>query len=352
MGAITGAQTYAGLVLGAISDSWGTAKAASTGDGFRAEISPSFDVQQLTTIAIGGGAIMTPESYKGRETPVVSLSTDLGFENGSDKILAQFFGYGATPTEVTGGQGDYRHRLLLSETANQVYLTFGYETTSAKTIELPTCATRSITIAFDETHNIINLDAELLGSKVELNSAVNTNAVLEATTVADNEPVIIKLEDKFWLNAEADGALDSGDQLDIVSYSLNLTRPQDFIGNVKGSAGNAEPAISDVTAGTLTVTFQQLNDHTFFDAWAAGTKFKCKLTALGSQIGSGTNKEFSVYCPSLKLVTAPDYPINEAGFNPVTLEFTILAASANPTGMNSTYPYIEIVNERSTAYVA
>lgn len=352
MTAITGAQINAGLALNATTDAWGTAKATGAGNGIRAEIAPSIDVQQLSLRPIGGGAIMTPDSYAGRQTPVVNLTADLGFQNGTDRLLAQFFGYSPTPSEVTGGQGDYRHQMLLSETANQVYTTFAYEDTTTTTIELPTASVRSITLSFSETHAIINLEAELLGSKVEISSAVNTNAVLAGCTIPDSEPTIIKLEDKFWINAESGDALDSGDQYDIVSYTLVLTRPQDFIGNVKGSAGNAAPQINDVTSGTLTVTVQQVADHTYHAAWAAGTKYKCKLTSLGSVIAAGTNKEVSIFVPSMKLVSFPDHQQTEAGFNSMTLEFTIFAATAAPTGMASIYPYVEIVNTRTTAYVA
>jgi hypothetical protein len=72
----------------------------------------------------------------------------------------------------------------------------------------------------------------------------------------------------------------------------------------------------------------------------------------GTQIGSGVSKSFAVYLPKMILVTEPQYALTDPGTNTLALNFRLLKASSNPTGMNSTYPYFEIVNALSTSFLA
>lgn len=352
MARITGSQTKSIYVLGETTDTYGVANAASTGDKIRGNIATAYAVQELIKNPIGGGLNMQDDIIAGRLTPAVTISGDLGFQTGTDKIAAQFFGASTAPAEQTATEADYMHRLTLNPTTNNVYGTFAYELTSDKVAELPSVACRTFTTSFTQTTELVQFSAELLGNDLILDTSVNTNAVIAAATASDTECVIVKFEDSFWINEEAGAALDSGDQLNILSYTRTLTRPQDFSGLVKGSAGNPEPLADSLITGTLAVTLESLDDITFYEAWLAGTTYKCKLDVQGSQINDGDNKTWAEYCPRMKLVQPPQYTITESGFNSVSLTFVLLEATANPTGMNSVRPYVEVTNGRSTAYIA
>lgn len=352
MTAITGYQSNAVMVLGTTGGTYGTAVAASTGDKIIGTVNDGTTAQELQRSAIGSGAPMRTETRKGRVTPVATLAGDLGFRNGYDKALAQFFGTASSPAEQTVGQADYMHRLTMNASANPFFNTFAYKLASGDTVEFPSAAIRSVTTSFSEVQSYLQCSLEILGNKYEIASAVNTQSVVDAATLQETELVVVTEDQDFWLDTEASGALASGDQFNIISYSRTLTRPQDFIGNVRGAAGNDRPVISDLIVGTLTVELQWLADKTYFTAWDAGTLFKSKMNFEGTQIGSGVNKAFIEYNPRMVLVQKPSYNITEAGFNPVTLEFVLLKADSNPTGMNSTYPYTEIINGRSTTYVS
>lgn len=352
MARITGSQTKAVYVLGEIADNWGTANEAGAGDRIRGTITPAYSVQELIKNPIGGGLNMQDDIIAGRLTPAVTIAGDLGFQNGPDKIAAQFFGTSAISAEITATEGDYRHTLTLNPTTNNVYGTFAYDLVSDETAELPTVACRTFSTSFTQTTELVQFSAELLGSDLILDSAVNDTAAIAAATAGDSECVIVKFEDSFWINTQADGALDSGDQMNILSYNRTLARPQDFSGLVKGSAGNPEPLADSLITGTLAITLESLDNITFYEAWLAGTTYKCKLLVSGSQINDGVAKSWAEYCPRMKLVQPPAYNVTESGFNSVSLTFVLLEASANPTGMASTRPYVEIVNTKATTYVA
>jgi hypothetical protein len=349
---ITGTQTKAILKLGTQATAYGTAVAGGTGDRIRGNISPSYQSQELTKNPIGSGLTMQDDVIKGRLTPTVTLAMDLGFQNGADKLAAQFFSTTSSPAEQNAGKSDYLHRFTMNVAPNNVFATFAYELTTAKVAELPSCAVRSFATSFGGTNEIVQLSAELLGNDLVLDSATNTNATISSATVADSECVIVKLEDQFLLNTESGDALDSGDQFNIVSYSRTINRPQDFSGQVKGSAGNPKPLADEMITGTLSVTLEALDDISLFEAWDAETSYKCALIIEGSATASGgDNRSWAEYTPRMKLVQAPQYNVTDSGYNSVTLNFVIMQASANPTGMSSTLPYVELINTKSTNYI-
>lgn len=352
MARITGAQTRAVYKNGTTGTSFGTAVAGGTGDRIRAMVTPSLSSQELAKNPIGGGLTLIDNVIAGRLTPSVSLAMDLGYRNGPDQICAQFFGTCSAPAEQTASQADYLHRLTMNSTANAIFGTFAYELLSDKVAEFPSTACRSITTQFGGTHEIVKFTAELLGNDYKLDSSTNTNATIASATEADTECAIVKYEDAFWINEASGDALDSGDQFNIVSYQRTLTRPQDFSGLVKGSAGNPRPLVDEIATGMLTVTLEALEDITMFTGWTAGTFYKCLMNIEGTRIGTGLYKTWNEYTPYMKLVQAPKYDTTDSGFNQVTLNFVLMQRSASPTGMNSGLPYLEIVNGRSAAYIA
>jgi hypothetical protein len=353
MARIKGSESYAVMVMGDTGGVYGTAEAAGAGDRIACKTAPAITSQLLSKNPVGTGQVMAPQSIVGRKTPVVTLSGDVGYRNGFDKVLAQFFGTSSAPAEQTPTKGDYMHRLTLNTTGNYVKNTFAYLLASGDTLEFPSAMTRSIGINIPEVHAIAQYTAEILGNKAELSSAVNTAAVVTAATISDSEVAVAIEDSDFWINVSSAGALSGSDQVNITSYNLTLTRPQDFIGNIKGTPGNAVPVETDVVSGTLTITFQELTDKAYYTAWEAETVYKSKLKLEGSIISAGSvNRAVSIYLPLMKLENAPEYQTTEAGYNTVTLNFTLFAASAAPTGMSSVYPYVELINTRTTTYVA
>lgn len=352
MASITGAQTKAGVK---IASTWGTAVACGAGNSFAGEISPTFNVSEITSRQIGSGAYMLSTATRGSVIPTISLTADLGYRNNCDVLLAQFMGTSGAPTEVTIGQSDYKHTLTFNSTLNAKYVTLAFESSSATTMEFPTCAVTSVGIATTAVPGYLDFTAELLANTVELSSSTNTNATLANCTFTEGTPelVAVDLVDKFRTNAQSGSAVGSGDQYNITGFNLSLNRPQEVIAEIKGSAGNSAPLATDLFDGTFSIDVKELADHAYYTIWSAETARKALIQIEGTQIGTGTNKSFSIYLPRMLLVTEPTYALTDQGTNTLSMEFRLLKAATAPTGMTaSTYPYFEIVNGLSTSLLA
>jgi hypothetical protein len=283
------------------------------------------------------------------------LTADLGYRNNCDVLLAQFMGTSGAPTEVTVGQSDYKHTVTFNTTLNAKYVTLAFESSSATVMEFPTCAVQSIGIATTSVPGYLDFTAELLANTVELSSATNTNATLANCTFTEGTPelVAVDLVDKFRTNNQSSGAVGAGDQYNITGFNLSLNRPQEIIAEIKGAAGNSAPLGTDLFDGTFSIDVKELADHAYYTIWSAETARKALIEVEGTQIGSGTNKRFSIYLPRILLVTEPQYALTDQGTNALSMEFRLLKAATAPTGMTgSTYPYFEIVNGLSTSLLA
>lgn len=352
MARITGSQTKAIYKNGLIATAFGTAVAGVAGDRIRASISPSIQAKELSRNPIGAGLLMNDNVFVGRITPTIKLDMDLGYRNGADQICAQFFSTSTAPAEQTASQLDYLHRFTMNQVANTMYGSLAYEMADANVAEFPSCAVTSITTSFSEASEIVKFQADLLGNAFVTNSVINTNATIASATALDTECTIVNFEDRFWIGASSGGALSGSNALSIMSYTRTLTRPQKISGLIKGSTGNPAPLVDEVATGTLSVTLESLADLTYFSAWTAETVYKCRMNIEGTQIGTGVNKAWNEFTPYMKMVQAPVYNITDSGFNSVTLNFVILQGTANPTGMNSALPYLEVINSRATNYIA
>jgi hypothetical protein len=352
MARITGAQTKLGIRLGATGTAHGTSVVCGTGHLVPFDsLTWAENAGELTNSPNGLGKVMHSDAIRGAVEPSWSITKKMGYQDGADALLAQIMGTSGSPAEQTVGEADYLHTMTLNPTANAVHATIAWQSSSSTSIELPSATVETITITAENPPSYVSFTASGKANKVELSSTNNDYSDLNSVTLTDDEEIVSDKDDSFWINAESGGALSSSDLVSITRYVLTLNRPQNFVHEYRGTAGNVATLASDLINGTLSVTLRGLADHTYLTAAQAGTSYKCKFSFVGSQIGAGDNKELAIYIPKMKLIVNPDAPISGSGENPVTLNFKILAATANPTGMSSTYPYFTLLNGRSTAYV-
>lgn len=335
-----------------IASTWGTAVAGGAGDKLVAEITHSMNETVLNARAVGSGNSMITSATRGNEKPTVNVTGDVGYRNCFDILLAQFMGTSGAPSEQTASQADYLHTITYNTTRNAKYVTLAYESGTATVHEFPTCTATGVSLRTTDVPGYLEYSVDLVANKLELSTAINTNAVIAAATQTDTALAAVAFDDDFWINATSGGAVSSGDQFNITSFELNLLSPQESANEIKGSAGNGSPIATDLFSGTLTITVKELADHTYYTYFTNETNLKCKFQVEGAQIGSGVNKQVNVYIPQMQLIGAPSYAPTAPGVNAVTYTFTISKASSNPTGMSSTYPYFTIVNGLSTSLLA
>jgi hypothetical protein len=351
MASISGSQTNAGVK---VATTWGTAVAAGTGNRWVGEINPSFNTSELIARSIGSGAYMTANRTRGAYKPTASITGDLGYRNNCDVIIAQFMGTSGAPVEATGAQGDYVHTITFNSTLNAKYLTFAYETSSTTTQELSTCSTSRIGIKTTSVPGYLEFSADLLAYDIALSSSTNTNATLAATTFTEGTPELVACDysDAFRTNAQSAGSIATGNLYSITSMAFDMSRPQETIPEIKGSSGLSAPVGTEKADGSLEIQVKELADHAYYTIWSAETAQKASIDIQGTTIASGTNKTFKILMPRLLLVEAPTYAVTSEGTNGLTLKFGFAKASANPTGMTSTYPYFLITNTLATSLLA
>lgn len=348
MAAITGAAAKMGLKK---ATTWGTAVACGAGNQFIAEVSPSMNVQELTARAIGSGKYMDYDATIANFVPTFGLVGDFGYNNNWPLLFASFFQTAAISAELTSSQGDYRHTLTMA-TSLSTYLTLAYENTSTTTMEAPTASVRSIGLKTTSVPGYLEASGELLANTASLTSSTNTNATLANVTNPDSELVAARFTDDFYIET-AGGTISSADQYNVTGWQLDLQRPMEIIPEITNSAGNGVPRIEGLINGTFTANVKELADTTYYTVWTAETIKKGQVICTGTQIGSGSYKSITVYMPKMKLIDAPDNPFTSAGINPLTLKFKLLVAASSESGMTgSLYPYIEIINSRTTALLA
>jgi hypothetical protein len=345
MASISGSNASAAIQ---IATTWGTAVAAGAGDKLTGEIAFSANGTILESRTIGSGAYMRSNFTRGAYIPTATFTGDMGFRNNCDTIIAAFMGTSGAPTEVTASQADYRHTITFNSALNARYVSLGFTDTSSTSQEIPTAAVRSIGIKSTSVPGYVDFTAEFLGNSIVFPGVTNTYAAVVAATSTDSELVAADFSDAFRTNAQSGASIATGNLYSITGFDFSMTRPQDIIAEIKGSAGLSAPISSAVAEGSFNVTVKELADQAYYTIWSAETAQKASIDIQGTQIGTGTNKTFLLNIPRLLLVQEPQYSLSSDGINTLGLNFNLAVASANPTGMTSTYPYFVITNGLAT----
>lgn len=349
MPAITGSEARIGIER---APNWGTAALCATGDlltGFT--LAPAEGTEVLSVPPIGSGQVVATTQDRGRVAPSVSIAGPMGYDNPANVAIAALFG-GASVINLGGGA--FAHSILINANpTNYVTVAAQLHSASNGAVEFPTALPTRAALSFPEPVDYIQATIDMLGSEFKISGTTNTYATLNSATEALATRITWDLNDTLSINAQTGADFVGSDVVPVSNCELVFERPSEFVYEAKGTAGLSAPvSVGDEPfIATMTCTFRTLADFTYFAAHQAGTEYKARLRKVGPTLGS-TNYTLEVYFPRLKIVEAPDTGLNEPGNNPLTVVFKALAASTNPTGMINRLPYIRIINNRSTAYLA
>lgn len=345
----TGADTLIGWTLSSI---WGTATEAGAGNKLPVEsFSFSNNTTELSANDIGDGNDMISSSTYGTTNPDGSITAKMFYDGPSVESLALLFGDAAV---ASSGDG-YKHTITYDPDRSDLYATIAYEATAADAAELETGLpyTSSVVATPNDylRHTFSTLGNDVVYEPDE--TTVNTVSTLANVTLADSNRIVVRPSDGIWINAQAGGALSSSDCEPFTDLTMNYNRGLEIVPEVRCSAGNGIPRSSGEMPFMvdLPISFRSLSKMDYFNAVKAEEEFKAKFTVTGPLIAGTTYYSISFYFPRLKIVVDPASSLDNTAENPYSLTFKALVASANPTGMSSTYPYIEVVNARSTAYL-
>ena len=347
MVARSGASSVIGFSLNSIIDS---TIAATTGEKCLVEsIEGTAGTTVLERSPIGSGLIVQDRIDAGATNPTVTISKGMDFNGPAVAMLAQMFG-----TEiVTGlGSGGYVHSILLNANLNTNYGCVAYHSDSASVHEFRNAAVTSYEI--NATPNeYLAATINLLATEFKNSSTTNTAVSLLTTTIADSEPAIARPIHTVRLNAQAGGALSGSDVYAVTNATFSYTREQELVGEIKGSAGNGAQRSSGSVPfdARVTLTFKTKVDETWFTSLINETEWKMDCKIEGTLIGGAVYRTIELSFQRLKVDGDPSYSLSNTGDNEMTVNFRVLAASANPTGMIDVYPYARIINTRATKFL-
>lgn len=354
MTAITGSDAIAIIKQGS---TYGTPVQGASGDKMVLEdLAPSRSITEGTSNNIGAGLSWSPTpDVLGFEDSVVITQQARYDDKVFSRILAGFLGAStASPAEQNVGEGDYFHRITHSGTADKFY-TLAVKDSSATSLEWASCYPVSVSIQSGNTPGYLTYTANFLANGRNNTPSVNTVANLASATVAGNTKIIHnsqaldnQAENYVWLNAQGGDALDSGDAICPATITIEFNKPRELI----RCFGGSEIRRSALADCTVTMEFPKHEDHTWLESARLGTVYKGLWNLQGAQIASGDDYQLTFFFPELTIIEDPTPQFSDAGINSVTVVFRAGYADSNPTGMDSTTPYVELVTTTSTALVA
>lgn len=339
MTAITGGKTVLGITINSVIDS-----AIAAGAGHKVlckSIIHGRNSSELSSNPIGGGLFMQQESDVGSVMPSFTVGKDMKYDDQAIALIAQMFG-SENVTAWGGANLLSVHSLLFNENLNTNYANIAFHGSSATVYEYINAAIRRVQLNF-RPNQYLDATFDGIATDRKITATTNTPATLVAATEPANaKMVVVRPAHYVRINAQAGGALANSDAVAITEGSVEFTRDQELVEEIRGASGNGAPRATGLFAATLSVTFKNQNDFTWITAYEAGTEYKADVVISDT----ATTKEFNVCFPRLKIVAEPKYDITDDGENQATVVFKALYAATAPTGMitGNGYPYVRVVN--------
>jgi len=329
---------------------WGTAVAVGAGDGLlvSSDGNPSLKQTYSSTDAIG--QVMALDGDLGLYEPI-DFAPEFGGKCGLQyapgavgSAIAALFGSEAVAQQ--GASAAYKHTLTWADTMTD-FFTFATER-PGDIWEVPSavCYKLSLKLGDGKVQGSIGLRGNLLKN----DSTTNTATQLDAVTPEATANFVKFQHGVVRMNAQSGDALDSGDIIEVSDFSLEFERAVDAQ-HILGGSYIAQPKEASFSIKVkLTLPYATSTNVAYLDLFKDMTAQKMDIVFTGGVADTGYNYSFSFFFPRLKLVAPPDVKLEDIIKN--GLEFVAEEAASAPTGMNSTRPYIEIVNLRTTNYIS
>ncbi len=334
---------------------WGTAVALAAGDeikligssGLQPPVYPLIQAKESNTPFV-------KVSHLGLQDPIdISPKAIMRYDNGRlNTLLASVFGTAGTPTKVSTTTA-YKHIFQWADDIAGLFVTW-VEERAGKIYEVPSAKVYKVEFGFEEGELKVTLG--LRGDTCKDDSTTNTATQIDAITIPASMlgTEITFKQAEVKINAESGGDVSSETALVLEDFSMVFERPVEGGQHVAGSDTIIEPQLEDVDgheAVSVKLVFPRMisSNAAFFSTYKAGTTQKALIKFTGALIEETYYYTLAFYYPRLK-IKFPNYDaeaIVKAG-----LELGAEEAASNPTGMDHTRPYIEIINTETTDYLA
>lgn len=330
---------------------WGTAVALGATNGVNCKAISGFNrVQEL----MRAEEIDTPLPLSAaldvvKEVEPV-LTTDYLYDPGAlGSLVAGLFGTAGTPTQQ-GATTAWKHTLQWADSNGGIFFTFAaelpgkiWEMASAKATEWSLKSAGG---------GIIQSELKLRGNIIIDNSAVNAAAQMDALTYNDRDNRVLFRQQVVKMNAQSAGDVASESALNCTNVEIGFKRQGYDSLHPAGSYSIVEPAEGGYPDIRVKLTFPRFDatNAAFFQTAVAETTQKMLVSyTSASEAGAGYPYSLKLYFPRLRML------VPEASYEEIVkngIELVAEQAAAAPTGMTYLRPYAELVNKRTTDYLA
>lgn len=290
----------------------------------------------------------------------VSITCDTTFNQSWLALLGALMGTESSPTETTGGQGDYLRNFDLADSNVGLFYTLGWKIETDRTLFLP-----SVKIQSFKMEGAVNANPKISFTGIcdlIVESATNLASEIDALTPSAYESAIFGGADPYFrANAQGGAGLSSGVNIPVSSFSVELTRALQTRYTLRGA--NSYYTIEPLQLGDIQcfVSFKisELDNATYdsWGIWAAQTEQKAEIYMAGAAIGTGIKRSIKMQFPRLsptgEIPSGHDISGPNSLFEP-SIRFQALKASSAPTGMTGVTDLIRVasVDLRSTKWTA
>ena len=347
-------QSVIGLGKGS---TWGTA--VDVTDGIRGLLTFSNSQGEFQPRDIGNSTQLF-DITRLEETADITLTSDLTFYGVWQLILAHILG---NDTAAQINVEDYSHTMTVDQENDGEFTTLAwFYDTADDIIEVPSIKWHT----FEMTHNrneVGQIVFNGMADRLVVASTTNEDTEMNALALTTREDAVLGGTNHYFrINADSGAALDSGDDIEIMGYTLKLSRPmeREYVLRGANTKYTKEPKQLGFIQCTLEVRLAEI-DHSTINAlslWANETKQKAEIFCDGAQISGdagNANASYKLSFPKLEFMGEfPDgygLPSNNQRMRPV-LKFNCFRASAAPSGMAGITKLFQFVgvDSRTTTY--
>jgi len=332
------------------STTWGTAVALGAGSGINTKgITGYVRVQDYLIAAEVDSALARSGQLDVIKPIDATIQTDMLYDPGAlGTLIALLWGTAGNPAQQ-GGTAAWLHKFQLADTNWNKIATMAvefpgiiHEMRSCKPIEWTMKAAGS---------GIVGSELKVRGDQIIDDSGVNGATQMDSLTYDDRENRVLFRHSAVKMNAASAGDVSGETALVTNNIEVSIKRQGYDSVHPAGQYGIIEPAEGGYPDFRVKISFPRFDavNKVFMATAIAETLQKMTVTFIGPLIASTYYYTYKFYFPKMRMM------IPEASWDEIVkngLELIAEEASAAPTGMAHTRPYVEITNKRTTDYLA
>lgn len=279
-----------------------------------------------------------------------TITSDMLYSPGAlGTLIASLFGTAGAPamSDTTA----YTHTFQWANSNGGLFNTVAVEMPGI-IFECPSAKVLEWTLK-SAAQGLVQSEVKLRGNLIKDNSAVNTATQMDALTYNERDNYVRYEFQNVKMNAQSAGDVTGATALEVTSVEVSYKRTGHDGIAVSGYSDIAEPAEGGYPDLRVKLKFPHMDavNRAFLATAIAETTQKMLIKYTHNVLAGAATVYYgmSLYFPRLRMLCP------EANWEEIVsygIELIAEEATAAPTGMTYTRPYVQLVNKRSTDYLA